>query len=195
MRKLVALCAAVVCFSCVAAAQDHSGVLASPTPAKPAAGGPAFNTYESYPWQVSVGYEYVRANALGPGVNLNGFHTSLTRFSRNWLGLEAAVGAAWGHTPDSQTVKFLWYGGGPRVAFYRQAKITPWVHGLFGGAHLFPQTALGSTTAFSYLAGGGVDVKLSPHVSWRVQGDFVGTRFFSQWQSNGQVSGGLVLNF
>lgn len=195
MQKLLALCAAVLCFSVAAAAQDHSGVLASPAPAKPATSSPAYNSYESYPWQVSVGYEYVRTNALGSSLNLNGFHTSLTRFSRNWLGLEAAVGAAWGHAPDSQTVKFLWYGGGPRLAFYRQAKITPWVHALFGGAHLFPQTALGSTMAYSYLAGGGVDVKLGPRVSWRVQGDFVGTRFFSQWQSNEQISGGLVFNF
>ncbi len=195
MRKLVALCGAVLCFSCVAAAQDHSGVLAIPNPANAAASAPALNRYESYPWQVAVGYEYFRASASGATLNLHGFNTSLTRYSGDWLGVEAGVGAAWGHTPDSQTVKLLWYGGGPRLAYRRNSKLEPWVHGLFGGAHLFPQTAAGSTNAFGYLVGGGVDIKLSPRVFWRVQGDFVGTHFFNQWQNNAQVASGLVFNF
>jgi len=195
MRSFVALCAAVLCFSAVAAAQDNSGVLATPRPASPRAQTPALYPYESYPWQLAISYEYFRANAGNTHLNLNGFNTSLTRFLGGWFGLEADVAALWGSAPGGETAKLVLYGGGPRVAYRQNAKFEPWVHGLFGGAHLFPQTAFGSTNAFGYVAGGGVDIKLGPRVFWRVQGDFVGTHFFNQWQNNAQVKSGLVLNF
>lgn len=195
MRKLLALCGAVLCFSVALAAQDNLAVLATPRPASATPRTPAFNRYESAPWQLAFSYEYFRADASGTTLNLNGFNTSITRFVGPWFGLEADVGAAWGSAPNGQTAKFLWYGGGPHIVFRRSAKIEPWIHGLFGGAHLFPQSAFGSPNAFGYMVGGGVDIKLSPRVFWRVQGDFVGTHFFNQWQNNEQVKSGLVFNF
>ncbi len=194
MRRLLALCGAVLCFSVAAAAQDNPGVLASPRAASAAARAPAFNPNEQPPWQIAISYEYFRADAFGSNINLNGFNTSLTRFEKGWLGLEADVGAAWGTAPDGTTAKFLWYGGGPRLAFHREAKFVPWLHGLFGGAHLFPATP-SSPNTFGYLAGGGVDIKLGPRVFWRVQADFVGTHFVNQWQKNEQIKSGLVFNF
>jgi hypothetical protein len=194
MRKLLAVCAAVLFFS-AAAAQDNSGVLATPRPAGAPARAPAFNPYESYPWQVAVSYEYFRAEAGNTNFNLNGFNTSFTRFHGAWFGLEGDVAALWGTAPGGEKAKLVLYGGGPRLAYRHNAKFEPWVHGLFGGAHLFPQTPFGSTNAFGYVAGGGVDIKLGPRVFWRVQGDFVGTHFFNQWQNNEQVKSGLVFNF
>ncbi len=195
MRKLLALWGAVLCFSVAVAAQENSAALATPRPASAPARTPAFGPFESPPWQLAVSYEYFRADAAGTGINLNGFNTSIARFVSPWLGLEADVGAAWGSAPNGQTAKFLWYGGGPHITYRHNAKFEPWVHGLFGGAHLFPQTAFGSPNAFGYLAGGGVDIKLWPQVFLRVQADFVGTHFFNQWQNNEQLKSGLVFNF
>jgi len=195
VQKLLALWGTVLCFSVAMAAQDNSAVLATPRSASATPRTPAFNRYETTPWQLAVSYEYFRADVSGTTLNLNGFNTSVTRFVGPWLGLEADVGAAWGSVPNGPTAKFLWYGGGPHIAFRRNAKIEPWVHGLFGGAHLFPQTALGSPNAFGYVAGGGVDIKFSPRVFWRVQADFVGTHFFNQWQNNEQVKSGVVFTF
>jgi opacity protein-like surface antigen len=195
MRNFLALCGAVLLFSVAAEAQDGSRVMAGYSAVSSAASPQRPTASEFYTWQVSVSYEYVRLDFLGSGVNLNGFNTSLTRFANNWFGLEADVGPAFGSNSSNQDVKFLWYGGGPHLARRGSGKFEPWVHGLFGGAHLFPQTALGSRNAFGYEAGGGVDIKLNPRVYGRIQGDFVGTHFFDGWQKNGQVKVGLVLNF
>lgn len=195
MRNFLALCGTVLLFSVAAAAQDGSPVMAGYSavslPASPQRPTPS----ELYTWQVSISYEYFRLDFLGSGVNLNGFNTSLTRFANDWFGFEADVGPAFGSDSSNQTVKFLWYGGGPHLAYRHRGKLEPWGHGLFGGAHLFPQTASGGRNAYGYVAGGGVDIKLNPRVYWRIQGDLVGTHFFDGWQNNGQFKAGLVFNF
>jgi hypothetical protein len=195
MRNFLALCGTVLFFSVAAAAQDGSGLMAGYSVASLAASSQRPTASASSPWQAGISYEYLRFDFLGSGVNLHGFNTSLTRYANNWFGFEGDVGPAFGSDSSNQRVKFLWYGGGPHLAYRHGGKFEPWVHGLFGGAHLFPLTGRGSVNAFGYMAGGGLDIKLNPRVYWRLQGDFVGTHFFDQWQNNGQFKTGVVFNF
>ncbi len=81
------------------------------------------------------------------------------------------------------------------MAYRRNPKFEPWAHGLFGGAHLFPQTANGGVNAIAYVVGGGVDFKLNPRVYWRIQGDFSQSHFFNDWQKHAEFKTGLVFNF
>jgi len=195
MRNFLALCGTVLLLSLAAAAQDGSRVRAGYTAASSAASPQRSAALQLPSWQVGISYEYLRFDFLGSGVNLNGFNTSLTRYANDWFGLEADVGPAFGSDSSNQSVKFLWYGGGPHLAYRHSGKFEPWVHFLFGGAHVFPQTAFGSRNAYGYIAGGGLDIKLNPRVYWRIQGDFVETHFFDQWQNNAQFKTGLVFNF
>ena len=203
MRKLLALCGAVLCFSVAAAAQDRSDSSATystvsaavSSPASPAPAPPRFNPYELYPWQVAVTYEFVRFNVAGDHVDLHGMNTSLVRFANDWFALEGDVGASFGGDSFGHTSKFVWYGGGPRLAYRHHPKLEFWLHALAGGAHFLPQTALGSQNAFAYMAGGGVDYKFAPRLYFRVQGDYLGTRFFNDTQHNMTAKAGFVLNF
>ena len=73
----------------------------------------------------------------------------------------------------------------------------PFVHALFGGAHV-NENALGaadSSTAFASAFGGGVDYRLTPRFSWRVQIDALQTRFFNTTQTNARISTGIVVRF
>jgi hypothetical protein len=52
-----------------------------------------------------------------------------------------------------------------------------------------------SDTSFAYALGGGIDYHLIPLISWRVQGDLLQTRFFSNTQNNVRISTGIVVHF
>ena len=58
-----------------------------------------------------------------------------------------------------------------------------------------PQTAAGSRSTYSIMAGGGADYRWNPHLSFRAEGDYVRTAFFNQTQNNFQLAGGAVLHF
>lgn len=195
MRKFLALCGAVLCFSVVAAAQNNYAALAVSNSSSTAATPRRSTNSELYSWQLAISYEFLRFDVSGADITLHGFNTSLTHFRNNWFGFEGDVGPAFGSTPGNITIKYLWYGGGPRLAYRRKPKFEPWAHGLFGGAHLFPQTASGSLNAIAYVVGGGVDFKLNPRVYWRIQGDFSESHFFNDWQKHAQFKTGLVFNF
>jgi hypothetical protein len=53
----------------------------------------------------------------------------------------------------------------------------------------------GSDTSFATAVGGGLDYHLFPLLAWRVEGDYVTTRFFSATQNNLQLSTGIVFRF
>jgi hypothetical protein len=88
----------------------------------------------------------------------------------------------------------LVYGAGPKIA-WRQKRWEPWLHAILGGAHEQPQTAAGGKNAFAVQAGGGVDYRYNPRVSFRLEGDYVRSSFFSQSQNNFQLAGGIVFHF
>ena len=82
---------------------------------------------------------------------------------------------------------------GPRVSV-SVAKIRPFAEVLIGVGHVSAHSA-GSDTSFATGVGGGFDYHLFPLLAWRVEGDYVTTRFFSATQNNLQLSTGIVFRF
>ena len=97
----------------------------------------------------------------------------------------------------SVSAKSLFLGAGPRVAIENKGRVEPWVHGLVGWEHLrFCQgPVLGSNSALGYMLGAGFDVKLGRQIYWRIQGDYIGTHFQSDLQSNWSAGTGLSVQF
>jgi hypothetical protein len=82
---------------------------------------------------------------------------------------------------------------GPRVSM-SVGKFRPFAEALFGGSHIDAGGA-GSDTSFATAFGGGLDYKIIRPIAWRVQGDYVQTRFFGATQNNVRISTGIVLRF
>jgi hypothetical protein len=146
-------------------------------------------------WQVSIGPSFVRFHSSIFNASLAGLNTSVAWSKNEWLGLEGQVVAA--YAPEiyaREHVKYLSYAGGVRIGSHR-AKWEPFAHVLLGGAHLQPQTAGNSRSAFLVEVGGGVDYRLIPRISLRAEADYVHTTFFKQSQNDFQASIGAVFHF
>jgi opacity protein-like surface antigen len=200
MRKLLVLWGVVLCLSMTAAAQDDPAAFDTSSPASEPAAPVSFHPPERQPWQLGIGYQYQHYKILGQTFHNNGLHTDLTRYLNDWFGIEGAAVMGFGNTgtPLNLTAKSFFIGGGPHIAFHNTSRFEPWVHGLVGWQHFrFTQTSgiLGSNSALGFMVGGGVDFKLRSRVFWRIQGDYIGTRFQSATQSNYSFGTGLVFNF
>ena len=89
--------------------------------------------------------------------------------------------------------KYVFYGAGIRIET-PDPKISAWVHAVFGGIHMFPQTASGNSGIASEF-GIGTDVRLKPLLYIRVQANYLRSRIYSQGQNNFNVGIGLVYRF
>jgi opacity protein-like surface antigen len=148
-------------------------------------------------WQLGFAYTYFRFRSAPLTANLNGIDSSLAYMMDERYGIEGSVSAAFSTLLPGfpqEHAKLVTFMGGPRFVWPRQ-KWEPWAHVLVGGAHLQPQTAAGGRAAFAYCAGGGVDYHLISGVSIRMQGNWVGSRFFSQNQNSIQIAAGVLLHF
>ena len=150
---------------------------------------------DDYRWQLGLSLTLVRFNSSVFNANAIGIKTSVAYFLNEWLGVEGNITAAFSlATIGTDHVKVVIYGGGPKVA-WRQRRWEPWLHGILGGAHLQPQTSAGTRSSYAIEAGGGADYRWNPHLSFRAEGNYLRTGFFSQSQNNFQISGGAVLHF
>jgi len=82
---------------------------------------------------------------------------------------------------------------GPRVSA-SVGKFRPFAEGMIGIGHVNVHAAA-TDTSFASALGGGLDYKLVRLVSWRLQGDYVHTRFFDSHQNNLRLSTGIVIHF
>jgi opacity protein-like surface antigen len=156
---------------------------------------------------VFVGYSYYNADLSSLGrSNLNGWNGSLEGKLLPWVGIVADLSGHYGSEngpsnclgpgpcPNvSIKVHELDFLFGPRVSV-SVGKIRPFAEALFGGGHVSTKGS-GSDTSFATALGGGIDYHLIPLVAWRLEGDYVQTRFFSTTQSNVRLSTGIVLRF
>jgi hypothetical protein len=196
------LCGAFLCLSLTAAAQDSTAAFDTSSTAGEPAAPPAMSPSDRDAWQVGVGFKYQHFAPFGLSYHNLAFGSDLTRYFSNWLGLEVEAETGFGHTNTTATIqrsldaKSLFVGGGPHIVVSR-SRVEPWLHVLFGLEHFrFTQTStIGSNSAFAFQAGAGLDFKLGGRVNWRVQGDYLGTRFSSTNQKNYSVGTGLVFNF
>jgi len=83
---------------------------------------------------------------------------------------------------------------GPRLSI-KKGNFRPFVQVLVGGAHVNAGLFQGNDNCFAAAVGGGVDARLSRRISWRFQGDYLRTHFFSARQDNGRFSTGPVFRF
>lgn len=192
----------VFLFLCASKAQAQA-------PAGVGANAPAGPVYRSSerdfdPWEIAIGYQYNRVNLLGKPFNTDGINVSFARYFKRWIGVEVQLGTGFlgntgqTSTPPNLSAKSLFVGAGPRLAFHNRSRYVPWAHVVVGLERFrFSQTAglLGSNSALAGPAGGGVDIYLRPHVTFRGEVDAVGSRFFSTNQRSFQVVSGLVLDF
>lgn len=174
---------------------------------------------------IFVGYSYGRVNFSAPitppdtgsivfsnPVNLNGWNGSLEGKVLPFVGIVADLSGYYGSPgftatcgliigcipttahASAQLYNVLF---GPRLSV-SIGKVTPFAHALVGVAHVNESARSvfsHSATSFAEALGGGIDYKLIPLVAWRVQADFLQSRFFSATQNNFRFSTGLVLRF
>jgi opacity protein-like surface antigen len=163
---------------------------------------------------VFVGYSYMSADLVSNSrTNLNGWNGSVEGKVFPFIGLVADFSGHYGSVPlavnptctaviggacstlsaSTNIHSFLF---GPRVSV-SVGKVRPFAHALIGAAHVSESSSLlsSSDTSFAYALGGGIDYHLIPLISWRVQGDLLQTRFFSNTQNNVRISTGIVVHF
>jgi len=131
---------------------------------------------------------------------LNGWEGSLEGRILPHIGLVADVSQQFGTLTipglgptDETTTSFLF---GPRVSF-GIGPARPFVHFLVGGSYLREESPFIDNTDISYAQafGGGLDYRLVPLVSWRVQLDSLLTNHHHDWQDNTRFSTGIVFRF
>ena len=139
-----------------------------------------------------LGYTFTRFNSATqiPAFSANGGSAQFVYNFNNWLGGVADVGAV--HNGDIHNVHldstFTNFLLGPRLAMHKWSRFTPYFQTLFGGVYATTSTAVDTTvvtpggiviptgsflrathsdTAFGMTVGGGLDIKMSKHVSFR----------------------------
>lgn len=160
---------------------------------------------------VFVGYSFENASSSALNLdlsrsNLQGWEGSLEGKWLPWVGIVADFSGHYGSqtftlaTPTPETVKVTGHElsvmFGPRFSI-PIGKFTPFGEVMGGIAHINTggDVASSSNTSFATAVGGGLDYRLVRLVAWRVEGDFVTTRFFSTTQKDLRLSTGIVFRF
>lgn len=162
---------------------------------------------QNYPTaEVSGGFSYLRVEG---GDNLYGWDASVAGNLNRWIGLVGEFSGHYGSSngdfvsSSSNVHTFLF---GPRFSYREDKRLTPFVHVLPGFAREgFSFTVntpsgnistSGSTTGFAMAIGGGLDVRLSEDLAFRmIQVDYLLTHFDSATQNNARITTGLVYRF
>jgi hypothetical protein len=177
------------------AAANWSPTSAAAPSSTPAAQRGSTHSDANYRFELSMAVAIVRFRSAVYSATAIGLNTSIAYYWKNWLAVEGNVVPAFAPTIyQNENVKYLGYAGGVKVVFGRQG-LVPWVHGLAGGSHILPQTALGGQNAIQLQAGGGADYFFTPQIAARIGADYVFTHFFGEVQNNFQAYAGLVVHF
>ncbi len=159
-----------------------------------------------YPhWEAFVGYSFVdvRPGVSVPGpVYLNGGSASIAYNLNHWFGIVGDFGGYHTGTINNTSVDATSYSYlfGPRLTYRNSSRVTPFAQILFGGAYANETFSSTSANAFALAAGGGFDLKLTRHFSWRmIQAEYVMTLFSnpggSYPQNDLRASSGLVIQW
>jgi opacity protein-like surface antigen len=174
-------------------------------------------------YETSLGYTFTRFNPAThiTSFNANGGSGQFAYNFNRWFGGVVDLGAVHnGRVLDSTMANYL---AGPRISVHRGSSVTPYFQVLFGGVYATTsteaplaaiiqdagETPAGTTiratrqeTAFAMTAGGGLDIKISKHVSFRpIQVEYFLTRlrnlrtFDDNNQNNIRYSAGLNFTF
>ncbi len=139
--------------------------------------------------EVFGGYSYL--HVTNPSFSTNGWEASGQYKFMDWLGGVADFDGHYG-TIDGANSSTYTYLFGPQVSW--PARVSPFAHVLFGGAH----TSVGGAgdSSFALAVGGGFDTEIAPSIHWRIfQADYLPTYFFGGTQNNVRISTGIVIHF
>jgi outer membrane protein OmpA-like peptidoglycan-associated protein len=199
----------------------------APAKAKAASAKKDSNAYGWPRVELFGGYSYVRANASGKIGTTQGTFSQSTNFNggsgdiafnlTRRFGIAADIGGYHNGNINNSKVSgnVISYLFGPRISLRNSTAWTPFFHALFGGVHgsvdvpasLTKTTAMTFTqNAFGLVAGGGLDVNVSKHISLRtVQAEYFMTNFSAppsapsgssvNRQNNFRLSTGIVFRF
>jgi opacity protein-like surface antigen len=172
--------------------------------------GPLWAQEQPSEFEAYGGYNYTRfnVNANAPGIapsatyNGNGGGGQLEYNVNRWLGAVADLGGfiATSSGNGAFAGAGFTYLFGPRVNF-RRGKVALFAQALFGGIRTTDGIAqsTGTENNFAMTAGGGIDFKVSKHVSVRpVQADYFMTKIpdgLNNRQNNFRFSAGVVFRF
>ncbi len=142
------------------------------------------------------GYSYA-------GGNFHGWHASIAGNVNKWFGLAADFTGHHGGAIDEdgfdERQRVYSYHFGPRFSV-RRKRVTAFAHALVGASSLKARlTAPGQRfefddTGFSFVLGGGLDIRVHDRLSIRAfQLDYLRSRFFGETEARGRLAFGLVL--
>jgi opacity protein-like surface antigen len=140
---------------------------------------------------LSVGYSYFR-EGFNNGANTHGGTISGAGYLNNWFGVVGDFGVYQLSQSGlrANTYTFL---AGPRLSANRGKRVSPFVQALVGGDRITLDG--GSAHGFSWSTGGGVDIAVSRHVTFRPQFDYIGLRFQSTTVHAARASFSIVFRF
>lgn len=168
----------------------------SPEPASPPQA--AVPVYETYSWQLAADYVFSRFDETSPvGKNYPyGVIVTGNYYFKDWLAAEGEFMGTGGQSQQGIESHFVFAGAGPRFRWSLPRNLELFGHALFGHTHVGPQSSFGSTGAFGYVLGGGVDVNAHHRrFAYRFGADVIGSHFFSDNQFSPRVYAGFVFKF
>ena len=178
MRKLMIACGLLLLATVSTRAQENRGV------------------------EVSGDYQYVRFNPGNgaSGINCQGGSGSFGAYLTSRVGVIGEFGACKvTGLPSGATAHEMDYLFGPRMYFRSHGRVFPFVQALVGAERFsagVTGVGSGSTNAFAITAGGGADITLTRHVSWRaIQVEYLYTHFSSASQNSLRLQSGIVYRF
>jgi len=165
-------------------------------------GAVSANAQENRGVEVSGNYQYVRFNpgSGASGLNCQGGSGSFGAYLTARAGVIGEFGACKvTGLPSGATAHQMNYLFGPRMYFHSHGRLFPYVQALVGAERFSAGVSgvgSGSTNAFAMTVGGGVDVTLTRHVSFRaIQVEYLYTHFSSANQNSLRLQSGIVWRF
>ena len=157
---------------------------------------------ESREMEVSGQYQLIRfyPGQGAPASNCQGAGGTFAAGLNRWASLVGDVGGCKvTGLPSGFSSHEINYLFGPRASLRNYGRITPYAQVLFGGESASASvTGAGSTSvnSFAMSFGGGADVRVSKHLSFRaIQAEYLYTHFSGAKQNNLRIETGLVYRF
>jgi hypothetical protein len=145
-------------------------------------------------WDVGLGYAFVRFNSSLFTASTSGLLGSVGYHLSDHFALEGQITTTMGDpNPGPFDAKYFFCGGGAALSGH-VGRARPFVHGLIGGLHMFPQTQF-SNNSIAALTGGGADVRWKSEIWIRLEGDYVRSQLYRAGQNNFQLAVGLDFRF
>ena len=167
---------------------------------------PSMTYQQSFQCEVIIGCPPPPPVFVTAHPNLNGYEFSATYKLKPWLGATGDFSGHYGTVASHSSAHVQTFLFGPEVSL--PAKVSPFAHLLFGGAHESIGSRIGglggfsasilpsSGNSFATALGAGIDLSLTRFISVRpVQVDYLLTRAYSSTQNQPRFSAGVLLRF